>query len=413
MTQVKAEGLEPFLEKLWEARATDLLLTEGAPPLCRVDGEMTPLAEYAALSAEDTERYITGLLDAEAIAELERQRELDFAFTWRDQIRFRGNAFHQRGSLALSLRVIPMTIPNMEQLGMPEQVKQFLTRSQGLVLVTGPTGSGKSTSLAAMLDWINEHRACHIVTIEDPLEYLHHHKKSAINQREVGDDTHSFDRALRSVLREDPDVLLVGEMRDQESIQTTLTIAETGHLVFATLHTNDTATALDRVVDVFPTDRQEQVRVQLAATLLGVLAQRLVPRISGGMVAAFEVMFANHAVRNLVREGKTAQIRNVIMTSQREGMQTLEMDMTRLVAEGIVTHEDAATRAVVPKDVRAPLTAVATPVPGGAPVPPPGFPTAMPGTPVAVAAPAVAGPAAVVEAADPPKGRSRGRHLRS
>jgi len=387
MTVVKIDVLEPLLEKLWDVWATDLLLTEGAPPLCRVDGAMLPLGDEPVLSAADTERYILGCLDPESVAELQRKREIDFAFTWKEQIRFRCNAFHQRGTLALSLRVIPMMIPTMADLEMPDQIKKFLTRTQGLVLVTGPTGSGKSTSLAAMLDWINEHRACHVVTIEDPVEYLHHHKKSAINQREVGDDTHSFERALRSVLREDPDVLLVGEMRDQESIQTTLTIAETGHLVFATLHTNDTATALDRVVDVFPTDRQEQVRVQLAATLLGVVAQRLIPRISGGMVAAFEVMFANHAVRNLVREGKTAQIRNVIMTGQREGMQTLEMDMTRLVAAGIITHEEAATRAVVPKDVRAPLSAVATPVPGGAPVPPPGFTSPAPKAPVAAPAP--------------------------
>jgi twitching motility protein PilT len=205
-----------------------------------------------------------------------------------------------------------------------------------------------------MLDWVNEHRACHIVTIEDPLEYVHRHKKSAVNQREVGEDTPSFARALRSVLREDPDVLLVGEMRDQDSIQTTLTIAETGHLVFATLHTNDCATALDRVVDVFPTDRQAQVRVQLAAVLNGVIAQRLVPRVGGGLVAAFEVMFATHAVRNLVREGKTAQLRNVIITGRREGMQTLEMDLSRLVAAGQVAYEDAVARAVVAKDVQVP-----------------------------------------------------------
>jgi len=359
MTQVNISVIEPLLEQLQNAQATDLLLTQGAPPLCRIDGLMAPLGDGDPLTADEVEWLVLGCLDQEAIEALHRERELDFAFTWRNVIRFRGNAFHQRGSLALSLRVIPMAIPTLAELGVPEQVKEFLSRSQGLVLVTGPTGSGKSTSLAAMLDWINENRACHIVTIEDPLEYLHHHKRSAINQREVGDDTHSFARALRSVLREDPDVLLVGEMRDQESIQTTLTIAETGHLVFATLHTNDTATAIDRVVDVFPTDRQEQIRVQLASSLLGVLAQRLVPKISGGMVAAYEVMFATHAVRNLVREGKTAQLRNVIMTSQSMGMQTLEMDLTRLVAQGVVSHEDAAARAIVPKDVKASANDVA------------------------------------------------------
>ena len=360
MVQVSIGAIEDLLEQVCAAKATDLLLTAGAAPLQRVDGQIVPVPGRQPLGEDDVETLIVGCLDPDSVKKLEIEREIDFAFTWKGEVRFRANAFHQRGSLALSLRVIPLEIPSMDDLRVPTQVHQFLTRSQGLVLVTGPTGSGKSTTLAAMLDWINENRRCHIVTIEDPLEYLHHHKKSAINQREVGDDTKSFDRALRSVLREDPDVLLVGEMRDVESIQTTLTIAETGHLVFATLHTNDTATALDRVVDVFPTDRQEQIRVQLASTLLGVLAQRLVPKTDGGMVAAFEVMFANHAVRNLVREGKTAQIRNVITTSQREGMQTLEMDLTRLVAERTCTHEDAAARAVVPKDVKAPLGAPAT-----------------------------------------------------
>ncbi len=354
MTQVDPAPLEHLLERLWSARATDLLLIEGAPPLYRVGGEVTGLDGAVELSAEDTKRLVLGCLSTALAQQLEAERELDFAFTWKDRARFRGNAFHQRGSLALCLRLIPLEVPSMEVLGLPPQLEQLLTRSQGLVLVTGPTGSGKTTSLAAMLDWVNEHRACHIVTIEDPLEYVHRHKKAAVSQREVGEDTPSFERALRSVLREDPDVLLVGEMRDQDSIQTTLTIAETGHLVLATLHTNDCATALDRVVDVFPTDRQAQVRVQLAAVLNGVIAQRLVPRIGGGLVAAFEVMFASHAVRNLVREGKTAQIRNVLITSQRDGMQTLEIDLSRLVESGEVAYEDAVARAVVPKDVRPP-----------------------------------------------------------
>jgi twitching motility protein PilT len=391
MVQVNIGVIEDLLQQVYTAKATDLLLTAGVAPLQRVDGQLVPFPGRPALTDDDVETLIVGCLDPDSVKKLEVEREIDFAFTWKGEVRFRANAFHQRGSLALSLRVIPLEIPSMEELRIPPQVHQFLTRSQGLVLVTGPTGSGKSTTLASMLDWINENRQCHIVTIEDPLEYLHHHKKSAINQREVGDDTKSFERALRSVLREDPDVLLVGEMRDVESIQTTLTIAETGHLVFATLHTNDTATALDRVVDVFPTDRQEQIRVQLASTLLGVLAQRLVPKVDGGLVAAFEVMFANHAVRNLVREGKTAQIRNVIMTNQRDGMQTLEMDLTRLVAEGTCKHEDAAVRAVVPKDVKPPL---GPPARGGT------APATVPAPPAAEPAPAPA---------DEP---ATGRHLR-
>jgi twitching motility protein PilT len=354
MTQVDPAPIDDLLEQLWAAKATDLLLTEGAPPLYRVGGEIVALDGGLPLTAHDTAQLVNACLSPGAAQQLEDERELDFAFTWQDRARFRGNAFHQRGTVALCLRLIPLEIPSMAELGLPPQIEQLLTRAQGLVLVTGPTGSGKTTSLASMLDWINEHRSCHIVTIEDPLEYVHRHKKAAVNQREVGVDTPSFPRALRSVLREDPDVLLVGEMRDQDSIQTTLTIAETGHLVFATLHTNDCATALDRVVDVFPTDRQAQVRVQLAAVLSGVVAQRLVPRVGGGVVAAFEVMFATHAVRNLVREGKTAQLRNVIMTSQRDGMQTLEMGLSRLVAAGDVAYEDAVARAVVPKEVQVP-----------------------------------------------------------
>jgi twitching motility protein PilT len=361
MTTIDISGIDDLLEELWDEKGTDLLLTSGAPPLCRVDGEMRPLGVRDALSSEDTERIILGCLSEEAGDQLRHRRELDFSFNWRGLARFRGNAFQQRHSLALSLRLIPMAIPTRDEIGVPPQVERFLTMSQGLVLVTGPTGSGKSTTLAALLGWINEHRAAHIITIEDPIEYVHQHKRSAVNQREVGEDTESFERALRSVLREDPDVLLVGEMRDVESIQTTLTIAETGHLVFATLHTNDTATALDRIVDVFPTDRQEQIRVQLASCLVGVLAQRLVPRIGGGLVAAYEVMFASNAVRNLVREGKTSMIRNVILTSQRDGMQTLEMDLSRLVADGTVTHEDASIRAVLPKDVKPPPAFVLAP----------------------------------------------------
>jgi twitching motility protein PilT len=234
-------------------------------------------------------------------------------------------------------------------------LESFAVLTQGLVLVTGPTGSGKSTTQAALINHINETRKCHIVTIEDPIEYLHENKLSAVNQREVGTDTESFERALRAALREDPDVLLIGEMRDTESIQTALTLAETGHLVLATLHTNDTATALDRIVDVFPGARQAQIRVQLASTLAGVVAQRLVPQIAGGMVAAFEIMVATPPVRNLIRDGKSAQIRNVILTNSKDGMQTLEMDLNDLVARRIITYEDAVNRSLHPKEIREPM----------------------------------------------------------
>jgi twitching motility protein PilT len=232
-------------------------------------------------------------------------------------------------------------------------VRRLVELPQGFVLVTGPTGGGKSTTLASMIDWINTHRRCHILTIEDPIEYVHEHKLSAVNQREIGSDSPSFDQALRSALREDPDVLLVGEMRDLTSIQAALTIAETGHLVFATLHTNDSAQALDRIVDVFPSDRRTQIQVQLAHVLSGVVYQRLLPRTNGGLVAAFEVMVGNEAVRNLVREGKTKQLRNVITTHRQEGMRTLEMSLNELVQAGVIDAETAQVASLYPREVGA------------------------------------------------------------
>jgi twitching motility protein PilT len=350
-----SKSLDPLLDDMWERGATDLLITVGAPPLVRVDGQMSPLADREPLRPADAKHLILGMLSADQARQLGEGKEIDFSFNWKGLARFRANAFHQRHSLALSLRLIPFRIPDFAELGLPPIVEDFVKLPQGLVLMTGPTGSGKSTTQAAMIDWINTNRACHIVTIEDPIEYLHEHKKSAVNQREVGEDTHSFERALRSALREDPDVLLVGEMRDPESIQTTLTIAETGHLVFATLHTNDTATALDRIVDVFPADRQTQIRVQLAGSLAGIIAQRLVPRVNGGLVAAFEVLVATHAVRNLIREGKTAQLRNVITTSQKDGMQTLESALSQLVKDEVISYDDAISRSMHPKEVKEPM----------------------------------------------------------
>jgi twitching motility protein PilT len=251
--------------------------------------------------------------------------------------------------------MIPYEIPGFADLGIPPVVERLVNLPMGLVVVTGPTGSGKSTSLAAMLDYINRNRRCHIVTIEDPIEYVHANHHSAVSQREVGTDTESFHRALRSVLREDPDVLLVGEMRDLESIAAALTIAETGHLVFATLHTNDSAQALDRIVDIFPSDRRDQIQVQLSSTLEGVIYQRLVPRVGGGLIAAYEVLTANHAVRNLVREGKTRQLRNVISTHQADGMQTLEMALSDLIGAGIIDYEAALKVSLYPKEIERPV----------------------------------------------------------
>ncbi len=357
------EHIDQLLSAVWDAGGTDLLITAGAPPLLRVDGALRPIPGLAPLDPPQAESLVTAVLGKELSEQLGQKRQVDFAFSWAAKARVRGNAFHQRGSQALALRLIPFAIPTMEQLGLPAIVRDWVALPKGFVLVTGPTGSGKSTSLAAMIDHINTHRAVHILTVEDPVEYLHHHKRSAVNQREVGTDTNSFADALRAALREDPDVVLLGEMRDPESIQTALTIAETGHLVFATLHTNDTAQTLDRIVDVFPSGQQPQVRLQLAHTLVGILNQQLIPRIGGGRVAAFEVLVGTSAINNLIREGKTRQIRNLVSTGQRGGMQTFEASLSELVARGLVAHEEAILWTLRPEEVRRPLPA--PPVPAG------------------------------------------------
>jgi len=352
-TQVNKQ-VDLLLNALWEAGGTDLLFTAGRPPLIRVQGELTPLDGEPSMSGADVEKLVRDLLTATQSAEFATGHEIDIAFDWRDLARVRGNAFRQRGYVSLALRVVPRAVPTVEQLGLPDVLTTFARQHQGLVLVTGPTGSGKSTTLAALIDLINRERACHIITIEDPIEYVHDHKKAAVNQREVGSDTASFPAALRSALREDPDVLLVGEMRDLESIRFALTIAETGHLVFATLHTNDTTQSIARMIDVFPAEQQDQVRVQLAAAISGIVYQRLIPRVDGGSVAAYEILVANTAVRNLIKEGKTHQLRNSILTGQREGMCSLEQSLSQLVAAGTVSYEDAVARSLYPKDVARP-----------------------------------------------------------
>ena len=352
MARANPEPIDALLQTLWDRGGTDLLLTVGAPPMLRIDGLMQRVEGADPLTPEEIEGLMKAILTESQLQELLGSKEIDFSFDWKEHARFRANAFHQRGYMALALRLIPFRIPGFAELGLPAAVESLVKAPYGLILVTGPTGSGKSTTLAAMIDWINSNKALHIVTIEDPIEYTHDHKKSAVNQREVGEDSHSFERALRSALREDPDVLLVGEMRDLETIQIALTVAETGHLVFATLHTNDTAQALDRIVDVFPSERQGQIRIQLANSLAGILYQQLLPKAGGGRVAAFEVLVANHPVRNLIKEGKTRQIRNVVSTSQKDGMQTLESSLSDLVAKGLVDYEDAITRSLHPNEVR-------------------------------------------------------------
>jgi twitching motility protein PilT len=351
MNQVDPAPIASFLTHVQQADATDLHLSAGAPPMVRRDGVLIPIEGEAALDALHLEGLMMTLLGPTLGTQFNNGKQVDFAFDFGNS-RIRGNVFRQRGTVACALRRIPTDIPGFDELGLPPIVNDLVQLPQGLVLVTGPTGSGKSTTLAAMLDWINTHRRVHIITIEDPIEYLHHHKQSAVNQREIGPDADSFYSGLRSALREDPDVLLVGEMRDPESIGVALSIAETGHLVFATLHTNDTSQAIDRIIDVFPAERRDQIQVQLSSTLQAVIYQRLLPRTHGGLVAAFEILRANHAVRNLIREGKSNQLRNVISTHQGEGMQTLEMSLTGLVADGIVDHEMALGFSLFPKEVK-------------------------------------------------------------
>ncbi|BBH16124.1 twitching motility protein PilT [Nocardioides baekrokdamisoli] len=343
--------IDSLLESLWNQGGTDLHLTVGLPPMLRVRGELVPIPDASALTVRDTETLIEEVLSDEQKQVWAGAYEYDFSFSWRDQARIRGNAFMQRSAAALALRMIPRAIPTPDELGIPQVIRNLALRHQGLILVTGPTGSGKSTTLASLIDLINQNRGCHIVTIEDPIEYVHDHKKAAVNQREVGIDTESFHNALRSVLREDPDVLLVGEMRDPESIQFALTAAETGHLVFATLHTNDTAQSVARMIDVFPAEQQDQVRVQLAAALSGVVYQRLIPQIGAGLVAAYEVLVATAPVRNLIKEGKTHQLRNCVLTGGQDGMVTLEQSLSVLLQAGKISPEDAAARSLYPKDL--------------------------------------------------------------
>jgi twitching motility protein PilT len=345
------DRVDRLLGILWEVNGTDLLLTVGTPPLIRVHGELSPVGGEAALTAQDTNALLAEVLTDEQGAVWEERHEYDFSFSWREHARIRGNAFTQRGQTAIALRMIPREIPTVDALGLPPVLSYLARQHQGLILMTGPTGSGKSTTLASLIDVINSERGCHIITVEDPIEYVHEHKRAAVNQREVGTDTESFRDALRSVLREDPDVLLVGEMRDLESIAFALTVAETGHLVFATLHTNDTAQSLSRMIDVFPPDQQAQIRVQVASALSCVVYQRLLPRIGGGMVAAYEVLVATPGVRNLIKEGKTHQLRNSLVTGSKDGMITFEQSASALVQAGIVSYEDALARSLYPKEI--------------------------------------------------------------
>jgi twitching motility protein PilT len=350
MADVNPAPIDKYLRILADHNGTDLHITALAPPLLRVDGHVRPLNE-AAFTADAVENLVREMLPAELWERCVAQKEVDFAFDWAGAYRLRGNVFHTRTSVAMALRLIPYEIPSFEDLRIPATVISWCELHQGLVLVTGPTGSGKSTTLAAMLDSINQRRRAHILTLEDPIEYVHQHKLSMVNQRELGTDCESFARGLRSALREDPDIVLVGEMRDPETIAAVLTIAETGHLVFSTLHTNDAGQSIDRVVDVFSAERQNQIRIQLAGSLVGICSQRLLSRQGGGLVASFEVLVASYAVRNLIREGKSGQLRNQIATGAKFGMSTLEVSLSQLAADGLITWEDAQSYSLYPNEL--------------------------------------------------------------
>jgi twitching motility protein PilT len=345
-------SIDEALERLIQVSASDLLLSCGSPPRVRKDGRLELLdATEAVLTPSETERLLREIIQPGDWKQLQKRRQVDFAFTWRGRARIRGNAYFQRDSLAAAFRLLPLEIPGFELLGMPESVHRLIERHQGLILVTGPTGSGKSTTQAAMLDHINKTRPYHIITFEDPIEYIHKHRLSIVDQRQVGDDTPSFSEGLRSAFREDPDVVLIGEMRDLDTISTALTIAETGHLVLATLHTNDAPSAINRIVDSYVGAQQQQVRVQLAGCLAGVIYQQLIPAVGGGRVAAFEVLVANLAVRSMIKEGKTDQIRSVLQTNLREGSLTLERSLNGLLRAGMISERDARGHSLYPAEI--------------------------------------------------------------
>jgi twitching motility protein PilT len=338
-----------LLSQMISRKASDLHLTVGSPPCIRVDGEIVPLG-YPRYMPSDVKGLVYSMMREDQIKDFELDKEFDFAYGIKTLGRFRVNVFMQRGSVGSVIRAVPTTKYSIEQLGLPAVTKDLSMRPRGIILVTGPTGSGKSTSLAAMVDYINDNRKAHIITVEDPIEFLHEHKQCLVNQRELGPDTKTFATALRHVLRQDPDVILVGEMRDLETIGTAITAAETGHLVFATLHTNDAAQTIDRVIDVFPPHQQAQVRLQLANSLQAIFCQTLCRKIGGGRVMAYELLIANSAIRNLIREGKIHQIPSAIEVGQASGMRTFTMTLADLVNKQMITMEEARTHATNPAD---------------------------------------------------------------
>ncbi len=343
--------IQDLLQKTVSSKASDLHLTVGSPPTLRIAGKLSPIPSTSELDSKQVETLIFSLLSEDQKKRLRDEREIDFSFSFADVARFRVNAFHQKGHLAASLRRIPYKIPTIEELNLPKILYDFCKLPQGFILITGPAGQGKSTTLAGMINEINETREVHIITIEDPIEYIFESKKALIEQREMYLDTLSWHTALRSALREDPDVVLVGEMRDFETIAAAMTIAETGHLVFATLHTNSAAQTVNRIIDVFPENQQQQVRTQLASSLEGIVSQRLLPAIGGGRLPACEVLLATLAVRSVIREGKTHQIDNIIATSSDLGMISLNRSLAELVKAGKVSLDVAKMRTLNPEEL--------------------------------------------------------------
>ncbi|MCX8065835.1 MAG: type IV pilus twitching motility protein PilT [Candidatus Hydrogenedentes bacterium] len=344
------EDIRELLTKMVRLKSSDLHIVAGAPPIIRLHGRLEPLPGYSRLSNDQAQRLIYSVMNDDQVAEFEKEKELDMSFGIEGLSRFRLNVYRDRGSVVAAFRAIPYEIMGFEELGIPRVVADFAYKPYGLILVCGPTGSGKSTTLAALIDKINTERDVHIITIEDPIEYLHSHKRSIVNQREVGTDTKSFANALKRVLRQDPDVILIGEMRDLETIQAALTISETGHLTFATLHTNDAVQTINRIVDVFPQSQQDQVRTQLSFVLEGVVVQQLLPRADGqGRVLATEVMVPNPAIRSLIRSQKLEQIPSMIELGKAEGMMTMNQSLYRLFRRGLITKDLALRRSPNPE----------------------------------------------------------------
>jgi twitching motility protein PilT len=335
------QRLKSLLRMVAQQNGSDLHLVVGRYPTIRLDGKLYPMSQESILTPEDTQTLSDAMLGEDKKKKLIANGQVDFSYNFEDKARFRTNVFFQKGYISVAMRLIPERIKTLEELNMPTTLYDFLNFSHGLVLITGPVGHGKSTTLAAMIDYVNHNQEKNIITVEDPIEYVYNQDRSIINQREVGQDTKSFPDALKAVFREDANVVLIGEMRDLDTIGTAMTAAETGHLILGTLHTNDSAQTIDRVIDVFPAHQQNQIRYQMASVLLGVVSQRLVPQIGGGRVPAVEIMIKNHAVENLIRENKAYQIDNVIETSLKDGMISLDKSLLDLVQRGLVTAEDA------------------------------------------------------------------------